>query len=692
MRKGKGTVRRVLAVNLFITLLLVGVMIGNSLFLLNTVKRNSADVTKRALKSLAGTLEDEYFRLNRLMILCNDDPDLILALTNSIEKTEVQSYLSNAQEKISMIQASMPYADNVYAYNAGNNTVITTDKGIMNAEEFWKKYGGEEIRDLCMGTFHVLTATTEGLYVICPIQKYGSIVIDIDTQAFSDMLVARELNHDIGVLVYDNAGNILLRDTVFSERENWKLQEQEDGKIIVGENSYYKYSTEIPSIGYSCVLLNSVNIVEDNLRSVNMICILALILEGLFSSTLFLYNNKVYRPVQKLISEYGSKNGTENEIDYITSRLEELTRKEENQLAWGEQKQDLNVSLYYLFYNEIDGNLNSRINQLYNGASLALVAFQDMDGEPDRQLTSALEKNWGGVLAVPCDAYMTAFVLPGTVERKEFLEFLTSLIEPRREGKAFVTFSTTFTEKYSIKDAFNDSVKQMEATAIESSKLLTVSDEQNYKNGVRYIKLGIQQQIVNSVIQSNMSLVEEIFALLLNGGSSLAEYRSICKTIASLLDYMVNTWSLEFTIEKAALVNYDKMYHPGYMTNSLLEYFREIMQAYQKGSNSSLRDAVLEYLHENYTKTLSLELIAEKFHITPTYLSGYFKKEVGENISSYLANLRIAEAKRLLETTDLKVSDISEQVGIYSQTTFIRLFKKNCGMTPNEYRKAQEKE
>ena len=63
---------------------------------------------------------------------------------------------------------------------------------------------------------------------------------------------------------------------------------------------------------------------------------------------------------------------------------------------------------------------------------------------------------------------------------------------------------------------------------------------------------------------------------------------------------------------------------------------------------------------------------------------------MGENISSYLANLRINEAKRLLEQTDMKVSDISEQVGIYSQTTFIRLFKKSCGLTPNEYRKAHK--
>lgn len=687
MKRNRTIVKRVLAVNLIITLVLLGVMMGNSLFLLNTVKENSDNDTRMALRALASTFEDEYFRLNQLMTLCNDDPDLILALTTSTADTGFPKYLKNAMEKMSLIKASMPYADNVYAYKTKNDSVITTDKGVLEAADFWERYADEEIRESLLGTANVLTATDRGMYFICPIQKYGSIVIDINIREFSDMLLASSLNSGVELVIYDRAGAILLKNQSFPVAEAVEFGQQQDGKITVGETAYYMYSQDIPSIGYSCVIFNPVNMVESNLQSVNAVCILALVLAALFSMALLLYNHKIYRPVQKLISTFGPEDGEGNEIAYIARRLEELTKKEQYQSRMGDQE-DLNVSLYYLFYNEIDGiHLNARINRLYDGASLVLLAFQDITGQPDRYLATALGRELGGVLAVNCDAYMTAFILPKGLEREQFLHHLQDFISQKKEGKAFVSFSKSFTEGYSVKDAFVDALAQLEATAIESSEVLTVSSAENRKNGVRYIKLDIQQQIVNCVIKSDMELIDEILGLILHGGSSLAEYRSVCKTIASLLDYMVNTWSLDLKPE-FAYVNYDKMYHPGYMTNSLLDYFREISQAYQKGAHASLRDSVIEFLNQNYGKPLSLDSIAEQFHITPTYLSSFFKREVGENFSSYLANLRIAEAKRMLEETDLKVSDISEQVGIYSQTTFIRLFKKNCGLTPNEYRKA----
>lgn len=396
MRKNKTIVRRVLVVNLIITLILLGVMMGNSLFLLNAVKKNSDNDTRMALRALAGTFEDEYFRLNQLMTLCNDDPDFILALTTSTAETGLPKYLKKSMEKMLLIKASMPYADNVYAYKAKDDSVITTDKGVLEAADFWERYADEEVRESLLGTRNVLIATDRGMYFICPIQNYGSIVIDINIREFSDMLLASPLNSVFELVIYDRAGEILLKNKSFPVAEDMGFGQRKDGKITVGETAYYMYSQDIPSVGYSCVVFNPVNMVESSLQSVNAVCILALVLAALFSMGLLLYNHKIYSPVQKLISNFGPEDGEGNEIAYIARRLEELTKKEQYQ-SWIGEQEELNVSLYYLFYNEIDGiHLNSRINRLYEGSSLVLFAYQEITGQPDRYMAAALGRKLGG--------------------------------------------------------------------------------------------------------------------------------------------------------------------------------------------------------------------------------------------------------------------------------------------------------
>ena len=79
----KSIKNHVLAINFVLLLLILGIMLGNSMFLLSTVRQNSKDDTQNWVAVMADTFENEYFRLNSLMTLCNDDSDLILALCSS---------------------------------------------------------------------------------------------------------------------------------------------------------------------------------------------------------------------------------------------------------------------------------------------------------------------------------------------------------------------------------------------------------------------------------------------------------------------------------------------------------------------------------------------------------------------------------------------------------------------------------
>lgn len=87
---------------------------------------------------------------------------------------------------------------------------------------------------------------------------------------------------------------------------------------------------------------------------------------------------------------------------------------------------------------------------------------------------------------------------------------------------------------------------------------------------------------------------------------------------------------------------------------------------------------------------LTLEALADKVHLSPSYISKLFKRETGENLSVYIQNVRIRQAKLLLSTTDLKTYEVAERVGIPDPVYFSRTFKKITGMKPKDFRHSEE--
>lgn len=106
----------------------------------------------------------------------------------------------------------------------------------------------------------------------------------------------------------------------------------------------------------------------------------------------------------------------------------------------------------------------------------------------------------------------------------------------------------------------------------------------------------------------------------------------------------------------------------------------------QKVGNDLISN-ILDYIEQEYlSPEISLSTIADKFNITPQYLSAIFKEKTGHNISDYIQNLRMNKAKELLLTTDLPVSQIARIIGYTEVSGFTKAFKKIEGVSPNKYR------
>ena len=92
-------------------------------------------------------------------------------------------------------------------------------------------------------------------------------------------------------------------------------------------------------------------------------------------------------------------------------------------------------------------------------------------------------------------------------------------------------------------------------------------------------------------------------------------------------------------------------------------------------------------MEKNYGQEMKLESFAKMFNYNANYLGKVFRKEIGDSFNNILDSIRITNAKRLLEETDLKVYQISEQVGYKNVDYFYLKFNKYVGISPREYQK-----
>ena len=96
---------------------------------------------------------------------------------------------------------------------------------------------------------------------------------------------------------------------------------------------------------------------------------------------------------------------------------------------------------------------------------------------------------------------------------------------------------------------------------------------------------------------------------------------------------------------------------------------------------------VKSFLDEHYKEKLSLESVASHFFIDKHYLARLFKEQYGMTLVTYLQQVRITHAKRMLRFTDKSIEEIGLECGIGDLNYFSRVFKKLEGVSPSEFRR-----
>ncbi len=106
----------------------------------------------------------------------------------------------------------------------------------------------------------------------------------------------------------------------------------------------------------------------------------------------------------------------------------------------------------------------------------------------------------------------------------------------------------------------------------------------------------------------------------------------------------------------------------------------------ETAAGSFIVNNAMKFMEENYREKLKLQDVADQVYVSQWHLSKLLNRYKGQSFSDILNNIRIDKARELLKDPSLRIGDIADMVGFLDMAHFSRVFKKQTGISANEYR------
>lgn len=156
------------------------------------------------------------------------------------------------------------------------------------------------------------------------------------------------------------------------------------------------------------------------------------------------------------------------------------------------------------------------------------------------------------------------------------------------------------------------------------------------------------------------------------------------KDMLLLLESLIETYAAKAPSFELKIKGYLYLLFAEILKNKTWKYNEELTE--RDLTKTELLKLVLQYIDKNYEKKLTVLELASQIQMSEGHFSRFFKSLVRMTPIEYINNIRISKACILLEKTNRKMLDIAMDVGFANQSYFIRLFKRQKGCTPREYK------
>lgn len=201
----------------------------------------------------------------------------------------------------------------------------------------------------------------------------------------------------------------------------------------------------------------------------------------------------------------------------------------------------------------------------------------------------------------------------------------------------------------------------------------------------------IAQMIGTDRISGALKMTEQFFSEVKWGRHSAETFE---KSINLLLDEILQIYRNALTENEVELARFRNLYQFAQieelmeeLTGWMIGFHERIDTEFDDYRNKSRMEQAVAFIQENYATDLNMAVVSNHVSMNYSLFSYAFKQYTGKNFVNYLKEIRVNEAKRLLAETDMRVIEISQQVGYENEKHFMKIFKSVSGVSPTEYRK-----
>lgn len=287
---------------------------------------------------------------------------------------------------------------------------------------------------------------------------------------------------------------------------------------------------------------------------------------------------------------------------------------------------------------------------------------------------------------------LVAFFL--SVKSVKPLEYLIHLLTGDRrngQGNPDYTDSLEYIED-SILDLINDN------RALRKNVLLDHGDSES-DEAFFYYPIDLENQLIKSIIAGNRDQVQKTLELLrvenfdkrkISRGMFVNFYRDLFATLIKCIDRAPAGIDSGKDILTEELQNIDTDGEPANIWNAIVgicDRLAGLPRHSHKKRSTELIHSICGFIKANYgNPDLSLYMMSEEFKLSEGYLSKFIKDNMGISLSSYIEEVRMNEAQRLLNESTCNINEIAAMVGYQSAHAFRRAFKRNFGILPSKQR------
>lgn len=509
--------------------------------------------------------------------------------------------------------------------------------------------------------------------------------------------------------IRDRDGRLLFAsDKEFEDQEGILENNQYFTSVHVSDQTGWTYVAYVPQDQHFLQKINTIN------RELLFITIFVLILAGVLISVLMRMNYSPIRRLGEKASSLLNNPKQKGELETISTTLDFLS--------------DQNQYLSNKLQNSAAAIKSNRIHKLLTGHYMSREDF-NLDVQ---DLNMKYENDWFFVAVVQIHGKIEeydAFALRLQELLSGFMEsFYTFTPEPdkiilinglkkeesKRVEKALEQMRISVKEEYhleltlgvgkiysgtlSIPRSYLEARSALDYRFVKGNgntilyKDLLVGDNAAFpypKRQFEQLKEAISQSDQNMIHVSVSSLIDYIQKKNL----PLFVAKGICFDILSLFIEISASfhYTLSDTVDLSGLMRLDTVDDVIRLIQQLNTELASQPVSQPKQDSDRLLEEIIVYIRENCLRCdFSIQETAEHFNMLLPNLSQFFKEKTGQNILDYSTDFRMEKAKKLLADHKLTLKDISQQVGYYNVSSFIRRFKQLNGITPGDYRKLRK--